>query len=294
MTEIHITNVVAQVLGADARQHSMLDAALRYREEGYIFAPTYKAGTWDGYQRLYNTPTHERQFGKFPTGCLHRAVLALGEAGYQVGIIDDREVPQPQEPIPVSLREDRYYQADAVEACVQRTRGIVRVATAGGKNPIAARVLGHLNQPSLFIAHTINLVKQSRTTFKEALGVPIGIIQAGNRDLQRFNVATVQTLASILWSAAGDEVRRFVEEECRVVIVDEAHHASSPSYQRVLGHFLRSYYRFGLSATPHKREASVASKDMRTEGAFGRVIYAKDRAELQEEKYLARAHVFFV
>lgn len=295
MIEIHVHNVVCQVFGAEARHHSLLNNLLAYREDGYMFSPAYKNKSWDGYNRLYNMPAEGRPFGKHWTGLLHRVAAALTADGAAFQIKDCRLEP----PLQASLElkkglEHRYYQADAEAAAVARTRGIIRVATAGGKNPIAVRLLARLNVPSIFIAHKINLIEQSKKTIETALGVEVGIIQAGNRSLKRFNVATVQTLDSILWSATDEDIRRFIEADCLQVIVDEVHHVSSPSYQRVLSHFLSAYYRFGLSATPSKTEGAASSKDMRVEGAFGRVIYAKDRTALTEEGFLAKAHVFFL
>lgn len=295
MIEIHVHNVVCQVYGAEPRHHSLLNNLLAYREDGYMFSPAYKSKAWDGYNRLYNMPGEGRPFGKFWTGLLHRSAAALTADGAPFEIRDCRVEPPPQAPLALKEGlEHRYYQEEAENAAVARTRGVVRVATAGGKNPIAVRLLARLNVPSIFIAHKIGLIKQSKETIERSLGVKVGIIQAGNRRLERFNVATIQTLDSILWSATDEDIRRFIEVECLQVLVDEVHHVSSPSYQRVLAHFLSAYYRFGLSATPNRKEGVTASKDMRVEGAFGRVIYAKDRAPLAAEGFLAQAHVFFV
>lgn len=295
MIEIRVQNVISQVHGGSPSAHTVLSGKLAYRPSGYYFSPKYKSGQWDGYIRLYNPPVGMLPFGKFWTGLLHRAHTHLAEANIEHRIIDERVPPAPQTPLPLSgAIKERGFQVEAVEQAVARTRGILRVATAGGKTAIAARLIARLNLPCIFVVHRINLLNQARKSFQEALGVPIGIIQAEKRQLERFNVATIQTLDGILWSAADSEVRRFVSDTCQLVIGDEAHHGAEASWRRVFGHFTSAYYRFGVSATPHRHEGVTESKDLHVEGLFGRVIFAKDRQELTAEGHLAKPHVFFI
>lgn len=291
MVSIRINNVVAQVHGADIETHLLIGQTLAYRPEGYMFSPAYKGGTWDGYTNLYNKPDRQREFGKFWTGLLHRVSTTLSEAGISYEIFDDRVEPPKEDPIKVAVKEERDYQL-AIRAASDKTRGIIKVATAGGKTAMSGLLIGHLNQPTIFIAHKIGLVEQAREGLHEALGVPIGILQAENRELQRFNVATVQTLDNILWSMADQTVRDFIQKVCQLVIVDEVHHTTSPSYKRVLGHLQAAYYRFGFSATPHRYENIKASQDMVVEGAFGRIILNSPWKELMSKGHLARVHAF--
>src|SRR5208337_4772413 len=67
------------------------------------------------------------------------------------------------------------------------------------------------------------------------------------------------------------------------VIVDEAHHASAPSYQRVLKLLLESHCRLlGLTATPVRM-----SDTLRLANTFRKIVYQVDKKDLIEAEILS-------
>lgn len=130
----------------------------------------------------------------------------------------------------------RPYQRDAVKAIhkswgtgVTRT-GIV-MATGLGKTSVLAKLATDKARDGgrvLCLAHRAELLDQIGATCKEfASDIPVGRVQASRHEARRpIVVGMAQTLASAKRRA------RMIRPD--LVIVDEAHHAASPSYMEIL------------------------------------------------------------
>lgn len=301
MTELRLHNVVCQVWSPSPEASAALFGGLAFRAEGYFFSPKYKSGDWDGYTRLYMPPNSQRPFGKFWTGLAHRAITALDQANVPYVIRDERQRPPVLSPAPTPGLTAFDDQKATLQAALFAGRGIIQVPTGGGKTPLAMFLMAAINHPAIFIVHRIGLLRQSAEDFKKVLGLPkndnntIGVIQGETRRLRHFNVATVQTLNNILFSPGSEDIRNFIQNDCKFVGVDEAHHAGSDQYQYVLQNFINAYFRYGFTATPGKtEEQSTPSADMRVEGCFGRVVAQVGRQALTDKKRLAKAHAFYI
>lgn len=127
------------IIGADAQLSgdfplSPVIEATSYLQQGYQFTPRYKMGTWDGRVRLFR-----RLNSTFPAGLTHDVAAALKDEGVQV-VIDDQRRRPPLSPIPkdiklfgVSFEYPYDYQLDCMEKMVLAQRGVVAIATNGGK-----------------------------------------------------------------------------------------------------------------------------------------------------------------
>ena len=94
-----------------------------------------------------------------------------------------------------------------------------------------------LNQGSvLFMAHRDELIEQARATFGDA-----GKVKGPETDIRPITVGSVQTL-----------VNRPRYEGFKTLVIDEAHHAVSESYQRVLAQYHDAKV-LGLTATPDRK-----------------------------------------
>lgn len=130
----------------------------------------------------------------------------------------------------------RKYQSDAVKAIrkswdggVTRT-GIV-MATGLGKTSVIGKLAtdeARAGGRVLCLAHRAELLDQIGATCKEfASDIPIGRVQAAQNQTRRpITVAMAQTLASAN--------RRARMQRPTLTIVDECHHAASPSYMEIL------------------------------------------------------------
>ena len=144
----------------------------------------------------------------------------------------------------------RDYQAEIVlEVIALMVRGyrriLIQLATGGGKTKIAEAILGivrELGYSGQFIVHRKELINQTSRTF-DAASLRHGFIAAG-RPMgydASLTIAGVQTL-----------VTRLDRDRHRDLIMpDECHHTTSPSWSKVLRHNSEAFV-VGLTATPER------------------------------------------
>lgn len=128
--------------------------------------------------------------------------------------------------------------------------GLVVMATGLGKTWLAAF---DSTRPGikrvLFIAHREEILATSRDVFRRVR--PSGtftMFVGGIKDLSGAIVfASVQSLEKNLDQFTGDEFD--------YIVVDEFHHASAPTYRRVIAHF-QPKFMLGLTATPNRTDAA--------------------------------------
>lgn len=161
--------------------------------------------------------------------------------------------------------ELRPYQREAVEAILaewerQNDKTLVVLPTGTGKTIVFANVaercvrLGHR---VLILAHRGELLDQASDKIKKATGLQTATEKAEQTcfgSWYRIVVGSVQTLMR------DKRLAQFANDYFDTIIIDEAHHAISDSYQKVLGHFPRAKV-LGVTATPDRG-------DMRNLGQF--------------------------
>src|SRR5690606_31261885 len=87
---------------------------------------------------------------------------------------------------------------ECVTSALADRRGIIEIATGGGKTLIAAHLVREIARPALFLVHTRDLMYQTIRVFERELGIPIGRAGDGQIDLKSVTVATVQTCARVM------------------------------------------------------------------------------------------------
>jgi superfamily II DNA or RNA helicase len=118
-------------------------------------------------------------------------------------------------------------------------RILIQLPTGGGKTRMAGAMLGSIDGTGQFIVHRKELIDQTSSTFDE-LGIRHGFIAAGRPDdFAPVMLAGVQTLVNRLGLPPD------------LAIIDEAHHATASSWDRIMEHYYDSYA-LGLSATPER------------------------------------------
>lgn len=142
----------------------------------------------------------------------------------------------------MATRRLRPYQQEAVAATHEHWREwdkeLLVMATGTGKTYTAKCIIeDRLNCGSvLFMAHRDELIEQARSTFGDA-----GKVKGSITDIRPITVGSVQTL-----------INRPRYEGFKTVVIDEAHHAVSDSYQRVLAQYPDAKV-LGLTATPDRK-----------------------------------------
>ena len=120
-------------------------------------------------------------------------------------------------------------------------------ATGTGKTVTAVMDAKRFGKRTLFLAHTVELVDQAAKTFLELWPeVTVGCYVESRKEKDAFVVCgSIQSVALNL--------ERFKPDDFGYIIVDEAHHASADTYQKVLSYFTPEFT-LGLTATPERAD----------------------------------------
>jgi len=231
----------------------------RARPDGFYHMQRYKQGRWDGYISLMTS------FKTFPTGLVPMVADALVKKGYTLEFIDHTKTLGHSE-----ITEDmlngitlRDYQMEAIETLINKKRGVAKMATNSGKTEVMAGIIKSLRIPNtLIVVHTKELLYQTRERLKERLGIEVGIIGDGLKNILPVTVGMVQTLHN-----KASEIPEL--GVVQLLMVDECHHISSNQMLDVLQQVSGSY-RFGFSGTPLVYDVL---SDMKLLGATGDVVY---------------------
>jgi superfamily II DNA or RNA helicase len=159
----------------------------------------------------------------------------------------------------------RPYQLAAADAIFKEWQDndstLVVMPTGGGKTVLFADVIRRVfPRRALVIAHREELIFQARDKIQRVTGlsadVEMGEYRAdgGLFGSSRVVVSTIQTQCS--GGDGGGRMSKFDPHRFGVLIIDEAHHATSPTYRRVI-----DYYRtnpalkvLGVTATPDRAD----------------------------------------
>lgn len=159
----------------------------------------------------------------------------------------------------------RPYQSAASDAIFKEWQDndstLVVMPTGGGKTVLFADVIRRVfPRRALVLAHREELIFQARDKIQRVTGlsadVEMGEYRAdgGLFGHARVIVSTIQTQCS--GGDGGGRMSKFDPQRFGVLIIDEAHHATSPSYRRVI-----DYYRtnpglkvLGVTATPDRAD----------------------------------------
>lgn len=222
-----------------------------------------------------------------PRGVTDRLREVAREHGYACRMLD-RRVRHPHVEWPPLLFTPRWYQDEAIEACLKREQGIVRAPTGSGKTLAALALMRIASQPALAIMRDGNLLAQWMDVAIEKAGLherEIGILKGSSR--LRTGPRLTLALQQTLWSKSfplDDVARRF-----GIVIVDEAHTCAAATFQRVIGAF-PARYRIGVTADETRKD----KKEFLVYDQFGQVLYEIERDVLEQEGTITPVEVVLV
>lgn len=264
---------------------SALSYDLSYKVKGAFFSPKYRAGHWDGKIHLFN-----KRSQAFGTGLYSRVVKLLNFHNVLFDTEDIRNKPEQLEPYNFNqiLRE---YQNEVVTEMLKVGRGIIKVATGGGKSYLIGKFISQVNVPTLIIVPKKILLNQFHKDLSEWLNTEIGWIGEGICNPKRITVATVKSLSDA-YSEESDNLEyegrkstiKQVVENVQSIIIDECHHLKAETFQFLSAKANNSYYRFGFSATPFFSE----ELSMLVEKFTGRMLVDINASKLIGMGYLAK------
>ena len=162
----------------------------------------------------------------------------------------------------ISLRP---YQTQAKEAVLSQWQGgnrktLLVLPTGTGKTIVFASVIEDCvrsGQRVLVLAHRGELLDQAADKLRKTTGLGCAVEKADETAIGSWFRVTVGSVQSMMREKRLD---RFPEDWFSAIVIDEAHHCLSDSYQRVLEHFPDANV-LGVTATPDR-------SDMRNLGQY--------------------------
>ena len=185
-----------------------------------------------------------------PRGYLQLIENTLLNKGFNLSISDNRILASP-----IEVKSNivlRPYQEKAKLDLLSHPNGMLIAPAASGKTIMGLDLFASLRQRMLWLTHTNRLsqqvIERIIDVFEDVDKNEIGFLGAGKWKMgNRITIGMIPTL-----------VRREVQlpemgREFGLVIIDEAHHVPATTFLKVLGYF-SSYYLYGLTATPYRRD----------------------------------------
>lgn len=275
MIEVIVENVYSTLNNLPTSIEKEIDRELTIQEKNYFFIQQ-KVPYWDGKHHLYSKKTK-----KLLTGCLRRALNILQDHKLDYVIKDLRKPPELGRPLYLKAHL-RSYQEEAIDIAIKKQRGVIQLATGGGKSLILAGICAKLNLPTLVLTHKKELMHQLEKTFRKSMrGTLIGRVGDGEVKLKQITIGMIQTLTN-------DKYQKELEK-FQVVLVDECHHTPCNSISKILKRLPNAFYRIGVTATNFRDDGM----DLMIEAYLGPIMYIKTPNDLISQGYLVRTHVLF-
>lgn len=172
------------------------------------------------------------------------------------------------------------HQEQALQEMLQYDTGILEAATGFGKTVVGAALIAARKVNTLIIVHRKQLMDQWQeqlSTFLDIEAESIGRIGGGsNRHYGIVDIAMIQSLQK-------EEKLKSLNKYGQI-IVDECHHISAFTFERVMKHFEAKYVH-GLTATSKRKDGLEPIMRMQL-GPVRYKVKAKDMAKVRPFKHL--------
>lgn len=179
---------------------------------------------------------------------------------------------------------------DKLSAGVQRQ--LVVLPTGSGKTIIFAELARRRSGRVLVLAHRDELIRQTIDKIRMVdPAADVGVVKAAENDMaRRIVVASIQTLQSQrrideLFGQTGDLFGSGPDSEgaFSTIVIDEAHHASAPTYKAVIDRCTaedEDALLLGVTATPAR------SDKRHLDQVFSEIVYSRSILDMIREGYL--------
>lgn len=268
--------IVTEVTDLYGKGLSYVKSSMTAKPKGYQFMPSYRHGHWDGNICLFEDNN------TFPSGLLFMAANELQEADIDFEVIDNQPDVEVLLDLDLAGYEPRDYQIDAIQAALEYRRGILKMATNSGKTLVTAGIIKSTGCNALVVVPTKPLLHQTSAYYHKVLGVDVGMVGDGYRQLD--SPIVVSTMASFYIAAAYSDKRPF-----NTLILDEVHHAKAKSIFDS-AKFVESPIRIGVSGTPLSYNLL---DDLNLMGTTGPLLFEINNTQLINSGYSVKPIIIF-
>lgn len=314
MTKILIKGNTSQITEeSDANHILALDKHLSFYVQGAEHTAAFRGFfnregdfvKWDGMKKLL-TPTL-----RFPSGLVDRVKDFYTEHGKTFEVIDKRPAKSAGTPRDIlsnlkKMNKEPYpYQMEILDVIDKNDRGIIKVATGGGKSLIAALIAAKLGKKTIIYVIGKDLLYQFHDFFSLVFDEKIGIIGDGKCEIHDINIASIWTIGqaigmdkkSILLDGDDDEESVSKDKyvnilkmmmDARVHMIDECHMSACETIQQVFKK-AKAEHIYGLSGSPWRDDGA----DLLIESVLGKYIVNISASYLIERDFLAQALIRF-
>jgi len=298
-----------QITGSGISRETLaeIDRQTSFPLPGYKFSPKFQSGQWDGMKHLF-----DRKKMEFPSGLWPKIEAMLRAAKLEYELIPPTWPAHKRHKWKKCITALRPYQQLALESALKHERGILQIATGGGKTLLAAHLIQSAGVKTFFFVHTRDLLHQTVAVFERELGMRIGKLGDGFIEIEDITVATIQTAARALGlttphgprkkksedeDEGGDERPTSIQENkaeitaaiasAGMVIFDECHHVPADTFYKIAFKTRDARWRFGLSATPWRDDGH----DLLLEAALGPKLCEVSCSHLIEAGFLVAPEI---
>ena len=314
MTKILIRGNTSQITEeSDANHVLALDKHLSFYVQGAEHTAAFRGFfnregdfvKWDGFKKLL-TPTLQ-----FPTGLLERVKDFYQSANKTYEIVDKRHSKSIGTEKVITHNLDKLnkkpypYQLEILDVIDKNDRGIIKVATGGGKSLIAALIAAKLGKKTIIYVIGKDLLYQFHDFFSQVFDEKIGLIGDGKCDIHDINIASIWTVGqaigmdkkNILLDSEDDEVEvahnKYADilkmmKSTKVHIIDECHMSACETIQQIFKQSTPEHL-YGLSGSPWRDDGA----DLLIESILGKYIVNISASYLIERDYLAQPLIRF-
>ncbi|WP_246582715.1 DEAD/DEAH box helicase [Clostridium mobile] len=129
-------------------------------------------------------------------------------------------------------------------------KALVIAATGTGKTYMSAfDVINFKAKKMLFIVHREEILKGAEKTFQKLVKNKLkttGLLTGNKKEINaEYLFSTIQSM--------NNNLHEFRRDEFEYIIIDEAHHATSPTYKKVMDYFQPKFL-LGMTATPERSD----------------------------------------
>ena len=183
-----------------------------------------------------------------PRGCMDDLKKLLSENGSVLAVEDKRHNGQLCDFTFCGDLTD--IQDKAIRELFKHTTGVFVAPPGVGKTVLGIRLMAERKTNTLVLVHRKPLLEQWRTQIASFLGIPVKEVgQIGGGKDKATNVVDVAMIQSLVKRDGVDERIKGYGH----IIVDECHHISAVSFERVTME-VNAKYITGLTATPYRRD----------------------------------------